>query len=80
MPFKSIIRAAACAFFAVGVMYTVSNLIQGHGYPMLGAFHHLSPATDRWDRHTQFLLDQFLNLILCGVLAYLVAPKTRAKK
>jgi hypothetical protein len=61
--------------FALGVLSSIDNLITGSGYAALGAIHYLIPAADRWSSHQQFLLDQIFNLVLCGTLAYFIAPK-----
>ena len=74
-----VIRLVVCLLLVLGVLSSISNLMEGRGYPPLLAVHWLIPATDRWDDHQQFLLDQISNLVLCGVLAYFVAPKRRFK-
>lgn len=74
-----VIRAALCALLLVAALYSISNLIQGHGYPALAAIHYMIPGTSRWNDRQIFLLDQIFNLVLCCALAYLVAPKRLAQ-
>jgi small basic protein len=75
-----VIRIVVCLLLVLGVLSSISNLIQGRGYAALLAIHYMIPAIDRWDDHQQFLLDQIFNLILCGVLAYFVAPRQWLKE
>jgi hypothetical protein len=74
----SVGRAFGTAVFGIGALYSVITLIQGSGYPLI-AEHYLFPFADGWSPYHQFLFDSFLNLVLCGGLAFLIAPKRRLK-
>lgn len=74
------IRLMVCLLFALGVLSSIDNLIRGSGYAPLGAIHYLILAADRWSSYQQFLLDQVFSFVLCGVLAYFVAPKRWLKE